>query len=93
MARVAKTPTDPLGLYIEVLNRYLYYFERGNEEITEQVIQQLLDLITNEMVDRKVNEPTQKFYQNTLQHIILKQSGDEAKKYAGINVPAVKAGS
>lgn len=93
MARVAKSPTDPLGLYIEVLNRYLYYFERGNEEITVQVIQGLLDLVSNEMADRKVNESTEKFYRNTLQHIMFKQSGDEAVKYAGINVPTVQARS
>lgn len=33
-------------LFVEILNRYLFYFEAGNEKITTKYIQGLLDLVS-----------------------------------------------
>ena len=34
-----------VSLFIEILNRYLYYFEANNDKITLKYLQGLLDLV------------------------------------------------
>lgn len=53
LARMGKS-MEIVGLYIELLNTYLYYFDRGNEEIDISAIQSLIDLIEMEFADKKV---------------------------------------
>ena len=36
-------------LFVEILNRYLFYFEAGNEKITTKYIQGLLDLVSGRL--------------------------------------------
>ncbi|KAM0967629.1 hypothetical protein FF1_016139 [Malus domestica] len=45
----------PVTLFVEILNKYLYYFEKGNPQITSAAIQGLVDLIKNEMQGDSAN--------------------------------------
>ncbi|GMH38811.1 hypothetical protein BSKO_06709 [Bryopsis sp. KO-2023] len=84
-----KASTEPMALYVELLNTYLFYYERGNVEITVEVLQQLLDLVSSEMADREVSQPVAKFYQNTLDHLAVLKEGASKDRYKGINIPKV----
>jgi len=78
---------ETVGLYVELLNHYLYYFDKGNEQISPSVLQQMLDLVANEMAGEKVSGPMAKFYDNTLEHILIRQGEEKENKYQSIETP------
>ncbi|THG20746.1 hypothetical protein TEA_003820 [Camellia sinensis var. sinensis] len=49
MANVARGSSGPVTLFVEILNKYLYFFERGNPQVTGEAIQSLIELIKTEM--------------------------------------------
>ncbi|XVE69703.1 hypothetical protein DITRI_Ditri10aG0012100 [Diplodiscus trichospermus] len=48
MVNVARGSNGPIILFVEILNKYLYFFEKGNEQITSAAIQDLIELINTE---------------------------------------------
>lgn len=70
--------------------RYLYYFEHGNQHITNTVIQGLIELIMTEMQsENSTQDPmVDAFLASTLRYIrFQKQKGDSvAERYAAIEV-------
>ena len=70
--------------------RYLYFFEKGNPQITSAAIQGLVELITNELQSDASNvKPTSDaFFASTLRYIqFQKQKGGAmGEKYASIKV-------
>lgn len=79
-----------LGLICELCNRYLYYFEKGNPQVTSAAIQGLVDLIKNEMQSdsANANPAPDAFFASTLRYIqFQKQKGGVlGEKYASIKV-------
>jgi vacuolar protein sorting-associated protein 35 len=76
-------------LFVEVLNRYLFYYEKGCDEVTTAVLKQLIDKIREDMSGLEANEETEqinKHFQTTLIHIRHKQeAGDPSgRDYAGL---------
>ncbi|KAG1368808.1 vacuolar protein sorting-associated protein 35B [Cocos nucifera] len=49
MANVTRGSSGSVMLFIEILNKYLYFFEKGNPQITSSIIQGLIELINTEM--------------------------------------------
>ncbi|KAF5955892.1 hypothetical protein HYC85_008748 [Camellia sinensis] len=49
MANVARGSSGPVTLFVEILNKYLYFFEKGNPQVTGEAIQSLIELIKTEM--------------------------------------------
>jgi len=70
------------------LARYLYFFDKGCEAVTPDVLKGLLELINNELGDAGKSTEVDSFYKATLQHIRAQQAkeGDTAARYAGITV-------
>ncbi|CAM8956807.1 unnamed protein product [Rhodiola kirilowii] len=67
-----------LTLFVEILNKYVYFFEKGNMLITADAIQSLIDLVTEEMKsDTSTSDPTvASFFASTLKYIqFQKQNG------------------
>ncbi|CAM9907427.1 unnamed protein product, partial [Discosporangium mesarthrocarpum] len=65
-------------LFTEILNHYVYYFEAGNQEITDRYISGLVALI-NELKGSSdfppdAREEVDAFLSNTVDHIRWKQS-------------------
>lgn len=59
-------------LYVELLNHYLFYYERGNAQITVSMLNQLIAKINEELPNLEPTEETKQIemhYQNTLAHI------------------------
>lgn len=90
MASVTKGSGGPVTLFVEILNKYLYYFEHGNQHITNTVIQGLIELIMTEMQsENSTQDPmVDAFLASTLRYIrFQKQKGDSvAERYAAIEV-------
>ncbi|KAL6207567.1 hypothetical protein ACLB2K_018524 [Fragaria x ananassa] len=90
MASVTRGNSGPVTLFVEILNKYLYFFEKGNPQITSAAIQGLVELITNELQSDSSNvKPTSDaFFTSTLRYIqFQKQKGGAmGEKYASIKV-------
>ncbi len=45
IADVCMQSSAHVSLFVEILNRYLFYFEAGNDKVTTKYLQGLVDLI------------------------------------------------
>nr|ACN26650.1 unknown [Zea mays] len=78
MASATRGSSGSVTLFIEILNKYLYFFEKGIPQITNTVIQDLIELIrTEKQSDNSVADPsTEAFFSSTLRYIeFQKQKG------------------
>ncbi|XP_047310454.1 vacuolar protein sorting-associated protein 35A-like [Impatiens glandulifera] len=79
-----------IALYIEILNKYLYFFEKGNSSITVDAIQGLVEAIKTEMQSENFNpDPAaDAFFTSTLSYIqFQKQKGGTiGDRYEAIRV-------
>ncbi|GKV41426.1 hypothetical protein SLEP1_g48963 [Rubroshorea leprosula] len=90
MANAARGSTGSVTPFVEILNKYLYFFEKGNPQITVDAIQSLIELITTEMQsDSSTPDPAaDAFFASTLRYIqFQKQKGGAiGEKYDSIQV-------
>ncbi|KAJ6731089.1 VACUOLAR SORTING PROTEIN 35 [Salix viminalis] len=78
IASATRGCSGPVTLFVEILNKYLYFFEKGNPQITSAAIQGLIELITNEMQsDSTTSDPvSDAFLASTIRYIqFQKQKG------------------
>ncbi|KAJ9172642.1 hypothetical protein P3X46_015856 [Hevea brasiliensis] len=78
MSNAARGSTGSAMLFVEILNKYLYFFEKENPQITAAVIQSLIELIKTEMQSESVTpDPgADAFFASTLRYIqFQKQKG------------------
>ncbi|KAL4361714.1 hypothetical protein GQ457_04G035620 [Hibiscus cannabinus] len=78
MSNAARGSTGSVTLFVEILNKYLYFFEKGNPQINVAAIQSLLELVTTEMQsDSSTPDPAaDAFFASTLRYIeFQKQKG------------------
>jgi len=76
-----------LGLFVEVHNKYLYFFNAGNEAVTPSILQGLMELIRNEMHNSdNSNQTVEAFYNSTLSHIQHQkaQGGEIGERFAAL---------
>jgi len=69
-------------LFVEILNRYLFYFEAGNEKITTKYIQGLLDLVAEHLSTMDPGPDADKVrghLDQTLAHIRRKKEEGETR--------------
>ncbi|CAA6665366.1 unnamed protein product [Spirodela intermedia] len=90
MANVTRGGSGPVTLFIEILNKYLYFFENGNPQITSSVIQDLIELIMTEtQSESSAADPSAIAFFNSTQRYIRfqKQKGGAlGEKYEPIRV-------
>ncbi|XP_059459824.1 vacuolar protein sorting-associated protein 35B-like isoform X1 [Corylus avellana] len=90
MSNVTRGSSGPVTLYVEILNKYLYFFEKGNPQITSAAIQGLLELITTEMQSDSAapNTVSDAFFASTQRYIqFQKQKGGVmSEKYDSVKV-------
>ncbi|XP_054738022.1 vacuolar protein sorting-associated protein 35 isoform X1 [Anastrepha obliqua] len=79
-------------LYVELLNHYLFYFERGNSLITVAMLNQLIAKINEDLPNLESTEETKQIemhYKNTLAHIRTRMESNDAGlevSFAGISI-------
>ncbi|RUS77064.1 hypothetical protein EGW08_015176 [Elysia chlorotica] len=75
-------------LFVEVLNHYIFFFEKGCEQISVQVLNQIISKIRELLPNLESNEETEqinKHFKNTLEHLQLKlDNAESAEQYAGL---------
>ncbi|KAJ4823695.1 Vacuolar protein sorting-associated protein 35B [Turnera subulata] len=90
MANVARGSSGPVTLFVEILNKYLYFFEKGNPQITGAAIQSLVELIKTEVQSESTtpDSASDAFFASTLRYIqFQKQKGGAmGEKYEPIKV-------
>ncbi|KAH9541149.1 hypothetical protein CY35_14G045900 [Sphagnum magellanicum] len=90
MSSATRGTNGPMTLFVEILNKYLYYFEKGNPQVTSSVIQGLLELIVTDMQSEATTHDLEvdAFLASTVRYIqFQKQKGDSiAERYASIEV-------
>ncbi|CAL1355542.1 unnamed protein product [Linum trigynum] len=90
MANAARGSSGPVTLFVEILNKYLYFFEKGNPQITSNMIQDLVELITEEMQSDSVtaDPASDAFFASTLRYIRFQKQkgGSMGEKFDSISV-------
>ncbi|KAI3807697.1 hypothetical protein L1987_23631 [Smallanthus sonchifolius] len=90
MANVARGSSGPVTLFVEILNKYLYYFEKGNPQITSAAIQGLIELIKTEMQSDTATPDriSDAFFDCTLRYIQFQKQkgGSMGEKFDTIKV-------
>ncbi|XP_020900046.2 vacuolar protein sorting-associated protein 35 [Exaiptasia diaphana] len=83
--------TVQVQLFIEILNRYLYYYEKNADSVTPTILNQLLDKIREDLPGLEETEETDqiaKHFKNTISHVELKKkSSDEVSpSFEGLSI-------
>ncbi|KAE9606625.1 hypothetical protein Lal_00025851 [Lupinus albus] len=90
MSNAARGNTGSVVLFIEILNKYLYFFEKGIPEVTIASIQSLIELITNEMQSEcaTADPAADAFLASTMRYIHFQKQkgGTVGEKYEPIKV-------
>ncbi|KAG6767108.1 hypothetical protein POTOM_028287 [Populus tomentosa] len=90
MSNAAWDNTGSVPFFVEILSKYLYFFEKGNPQITGAAIQSLIELITTEMQsDNSTPDPAaDDFLSRTLGYIQFQKQkgGANGEKYDPIKV-------
>ncbi|KAL1199745.1 Vacuolar protein sorting-associated protein 35C [Cardamine amara subsp. amara] len=78
--------TGSVALYVELLNKYLYFLEKGNPQVTGDTIQSLAELIRSET--KKVESGAGPFINSTLRYMEFQrqQDGGMSEKYQKIKM-------
>ncbi|KAL8168391.1 hypothetical protein V2J09_009890 [Rumex salicifolius] len=90
MSNATRGSSGSVVLFIEILNKYLYFFEKGNTQITVSTIQDLFELITTEIhSDNATTDPAADgFFANTLRYIRFQKQkgGSVSDKYEPVKI-------
>ncbi|KAL8134818.1 hypothetical protein AgCh_009724 [Apium graveolens] len=90
MATATRGSSGSVMLFIEILNKYLYFFEKGNPQVTVASIQGLIELITTEMQsDNTTSDPAaDAFFASTMRYIQFQKDkgGAVGEKYESIKI-------
>ncbi|XP_035680278.1 vacuolar protein sorting-associated protein 35-like isoform X2 [Branchiostoma floridae] len=78
-------------LFIEILNRYIFFYEKGNEAVNVQVLNQLIEKIREDLPELDSSEEMDqinKHFQNTIEHLRLRQTSPESEgpSYQGLEI-------
>lgn len=92
--RIAKQSMDvsvQVQLFVELLNHYIYFFEKNNAEVTVQVLNQVIVKIKEEMPNLETSEETEqitKHFNNTLERLVARIESPEADgvSYEGLEI-------
>nr|XP_016497860.1 PREDICTED: vacuolar protein sorting-associated protein 35B-like [Nicotiana tabacum] len=89
-ANVTRGSSGPVTLFVEILNKYLYFFEKGNPQITPGAIQSLIELIKTEMQSDTTtpDSASDAFFTSTLRYVQFQRQkgGLMGEKYNPIKV-------
>jgi len=92
MAKSSRGELGPVELFIAILNKYLFFFDKqeGEALIKAEDVQNLLDLVSNETSSLTTsgaegNDRALKFYHNTLRHI-MSQKEKFPEKYSALSL-------
>ncbi|KAL3286540.1 hypothetical protein HHI36_001045 [Cryptolaemus montrouzieri] len=92
--RIAKQCMDnsvQVQLFVELLNHYIYFFEKGNDQVSIQILNQVIIKIKEELPNLETSEETEqitKHFNNTLDHlrVRLEMPETDGVSYEGLEI-------
>ena len=92
--RIAKQCMDvsvQVQLFVELLDHYIYFYEKGNEQVTVEILNQVIRKVKDELPNLDGSEETeqiQKHFNNTLMHLVSRTESTETDgvSYEGLEV-------
>lgn len=80
--------TSHVSLFIEILDKYVYYFDQNNPEVTVDFIQNLVALCAEHcrFAELEKDNDVLNNFRNTLQHLKKKKESDAGAKYRGLDL-------
>lgn len=80
--------TSHVSLFIEILDKYVYFFDQNNPEVTVDFIQNLIALCAEHCryAELEKDDDVMKNFRNTLQHLKRKKEGEAGGKYRGLDL-------
>ncbi|XP_044744598.1 vacuolar protein sorting-associated protein 35 isoform X2 [Coccinella septempunctata] len=92
--RIAKQCMDvsvQVQLFVELLNHYIYFFEKGNDQVTILIVNQVISKIKEELPNLETSDETDqitKHFNNTLDHlrIRLETAETDGVSYEGLEI-------
>ncbi|XP_049788980.1 vacuolar protein sorting-associated protein 35 isoform X1 [Schistocerca nitens] len=92
--RISSQCMDPLvqmQLFVELLNHYIYFYEKGCEQVTVTMLNQLIAKISEELPNLEASEETDqitKHLSNTLEHLRMRLESPESDgpSYEGLAI-------
>ncbi|KAH0519266.1 Vacuolar protein sorting-associated protein 35 [Microtus ochrogaster] len=82
IANQCMDPSLQVQLFIEILNRYIYFYEKENDAVTIQVLNQLIQKIREDLPNLESSEETEqinKHFHNTLEHLRSRRESPESE--------------
>nr|AAB18153.1 MEM3 [Mus musculus] len=82
IANQCMDPSLQVQLFIEILNRYIYFYEKENDAVTIQVLNQLIQKIREDLPNLESSEETEqinKHFHNTLEHLRTRRESPESE--------------
>eukprot|EP00252_Welwitschia_mirabilis_P021056 TRINITY_DN5290_c0_g1_i1.p1 TRINITY_DN5290_c0_g1~~TRINITY_DN5290_c0_g1_i1.p1 ORF type:complete len:617 (+),score=128.82 TRINITY_DN5290_c0_g1_i1:59-1909(+) len=90
MAHATRGSSGHVALFVEILNKYLYFFERDVSQITSDLVNGLIELIVTEMQsENNIHDSSlDSFFASTLRYIQFQKhkGGKMGDKYRAIDV-------
>lgn len=80
--------TSHVSLFIEILDKYVYYFDQSNPEVTIDFIQNLVALCAEHcrFAELEKGDDVMNNFRNTLQHLKIKKETDGGARYRGLDL-------
>ncbi|XP_040185397.1 vacuolar protein sorting-associated protein 35 [Rana temporaria] len=82
IANQCMDPSLQVQLFIEILNKYIYFYEKENDVVTIQVLNQLIQKIREDLPNLEACEETEqinKHFHNTLEHLRVRKDSPESE--------------
>lgn len=78
-------------LFVELLNHYIYFFEKGNDQVNVQILNQVIGKIKEELPNLEPSDETEqisKHFYNTLEHLKSRLENPDADSvsYKGLEI-------
>lgn len=81
-------PGTKAQLYVELLNKYIYFSEKGHSGVTEEILQELVNRIREELpnLESGSDEADQinQHFANTMAHIKIRQETGEEPTFKNV---------
>ena len=74
-------------LYVELLNKYIFFAEKGHTGVTDEILQELVHRIREELpnIDPDESEQISKHFENTMYHVKVRQANGEELSFSNVN--------
>ena len=75
-------------LYVELLNKYVFFYEKGHSTISQEMLQEIIERIKTELPNLEAGsdeaDQINKHFDNTVTHLKVKREAGEGPSFANL---------